>query len=231
MAGCVRPRRRTGRRVRLAGPLTGPALDAAYAAADLLVSPSRGETYGMVVDRGAGPRDPGAGDRVGGLPIALGRAPDGTVPGLLVAPAEPAALAGARAGSPTRACASRLRRAARARRDTLTGWDVTARIVSRRASRPRRDRVRRLAAAARAGRRCRPLDRAGRPAGPAPRRCGVHDLGSGTGSMARWLAPRLPGPQHWVLHDRDAGLLARAAGTLPRRRCTAEGPGSATSPG
>jgi Methyltransferase domain len=43
----------------------------------------------------------------------------------------------------------------------------------------------------------------------------VHDLGSGTGAMARWLAPRLPVPQHWVLHDRDAGLLARAAGTLP----------------
>ncbi|MEU7750675.1 class I SAM-dependent methyltransferase [Micromonospora sp. NPDC049171] len=39
----------------------------------------------------------------------------------------------------------------------------------------------------------------------------VHDLGSGTGSMSRWLAPRLPGPQHWVLHDRDADLLARAA--------------------
>ncbi|MDG4810442.1 class I SAM-dependent methyltransferase [Micromonospora sp. WMMD1120] len=39
----------------------------------------------------------------------------------------------------------------------------------------------------------------------------IHDLGSGTGSMARWLATRLPGPQHWVLHDRDADLLARAA--------------------
>jgi hypothetical protein len=44
----------------------------------------------------------------------------------------------------------------------------------------------------------------------------VHDLGSGTGSMARWLAPRLPGPQHWVLHDRDADLLDRATGTLPQ---------------
>jgi hypothetical protein len=43
----------------------------------------------------------------------------------------------------------------------------------------------------------------------------VHDLGSGTGSMARWLAPRLPGPQHWVLHDRDADLLAAAAAHLP----------------
>lgn len=39
----------------------------------------------------------------------------------------------------------------------------------------------------------------------------VHDLGSGTGAMMRWLAPRLPGPQHWVLHDRDADLVARAA--------------------
>lgn len=35
----------------------------------------------------------------------------------------------------------------------------------------------------------------------------VHDLGSGTGSMPRWLAPRLPTPQRWVLHDRDAELL------------------------
>jgi hypothetical protein len=35
----------------------------------------------------------------------------------------------------------------------------------------------------------------------------IHDLGGGSGSMARWLAPRLPGPQHWVIHDRDAALL------------------------
>ena len=39
----------------------------------------------------------------------------------------------------------------------------------------------------------------------------VHDLGCGTGSMARWLAPRLDGPQRWVLHDRDAELLDRAS--------------------
>ena len=35
----------------------------------------------------------------------------------------------------------------------------------------------------------------------------IHDLGGGTGSMGRWLAPRLPGPQHWVVHDRDQDLL------------------------
>jgi hypothetical protein len=39
----------------------------------------------------------------------------------------------------------------------------------------------------------------------------IHDLGGGSGAMGRWLAPRLPGPQHWVVHDRDAGLLKLAA--------------------
>jgi hypothetical protein len=43
----------------------------------------------------------------------------------------------------------------------------------------------------------------------------VHDLGCGTGSMGRWLAPQLDGPQHWVLHDRDTDLLAHAAAALP----------------
>jgi hypothetical protein len=43
----------------------------------------------------------------------------------------------------------------------------------------------------------------------------VRDLGCGTGSLGRWLAPRLPGPQTWVLHDRDSGLLDRAAAGLP----------------
>ncbi|MEV4642064.1 class I SAM-dependent methyltransferase [Actinoplanes sp. NPDC049548] len=43
----------------------------------------------------------------------------------------------------------------------------------------------------------------------------VRDLGCGTGSMARWLAPRLPGPQRWVLQDRDPALLAYAASHAP----------------
>jgi hypothetical protein len=45
----------------------------------------------------------------------------------------------------------------------------------------------------------------------------VRDLGCGTGSMARWLAGRLPDStsQHWVLHDRDPVLLDRAAASLP----------------
>jgi trans-aconitate methyltransferase len=43
----------------------------------------------------------------------------------------------------------------------------------------------------------------------------IHDLASGTGSMGRWLAPLLPGPQRWVLHDLDADLLHVAAAELP----------------
>jgi hypothetical protein len=39
----------------------------------------------------------------------------------------------------------------------------------------------------------------------------VLDLGAGAGSNLRYLAPRLPGEQHWRLVDRDPQLLRRAA--------------------
>ncbi len=51
-----------------------------------------------------------------------------------------------------------------------------------------------------------------------PGSCGrtvVHDLGCGTGSMARWLAGQLPGAQHWVMYDRDVTLLDLAAAHPP----------------
>jgi hypothetical protein len=50
---------------------------------------------------------------------------------------------------------------------------------------------------------------------PATGRRVIHDLGGGTGAMGRWLAPLLPGPQHWVVHDRDDDLLEVAAADLP----------------
>ena len=50
----------------------------------------------------------------------------------------------------------------------------------------------------------------------------VHDLASGTGSMARWLAQLLPGPQHWVLHDRDPDLLPLAEVEIPGGAVTVE---------
>jgi hypothetical protein len=44
----------------------------------------------------------------------------------------------------------------------------------------------------------------------------VHDLGCGTGAMGRWLAPRLDGSQHWIVHDRDPRLLHLAVTDAPR---------------
>lgn len=49
------------------------------------------------------------------------------------------------------------------------------------------------------------------------RRPVIRDLGCGTGSLGRWLAPRLPGAQHWILQDRDPELLAHAAATMAHR--------------
>ncbi|MBB2943716.1 hypothetical protein FB565_003445 [Actinoplanes lutulentus] len=43
----------------------------------------------------------------------------------------------------------------------------------------------------------------------------IRDLGCGTGSMGRWLAPRLPMPQHWIMTDRDPALLTLAADGMP----------------
>ena len=121
-------RTRLDDRIRLAGTLAGPELAAAYAGTDLLVSASRGETYGMVATEALARGIPVLAVRVGGLPVALGHAPDGSVPGLLVEPDE---LTGAvrrwLTDAPLR---ERLRRSALDRRETLTGWDVTARIVS-----------------------------------------------------------------------------------------------------
>lgn len=57
----------------------------------------------------------------------------------------------------------------------------------------------------------------------------VRDLGCGTGSMARWLAARLPGPQHWLLHDLDPVLLERAVASTPPGVTAEARPGDLTA--
>jgi glycosyltransferase involved in cell wall biosynthesis len=69
---------------------------------------------------------------VGGLPQALGRAPDGSLPGLLVPAEDQDRLAGAlRSWLTDAGMRERLRRAARARRGTLSGWATTAAEMAR----------------------------------------------------------------------------------------------------
>jgi glycosyltransferase involved in cell wall biosynthesis len=122
---------RLEQRVRLAGVLTGAALNRAYAIADLLVVPSRSETYGIVVTEALAHGLPVLAAGVGGLPEALGFAPDGSRPGRLVALDDPAALTSALAhwlyDEPDR---QQMRAAAFQRRSTLPRWTDTIRELA-----------------------------------------------------------------------------------------------------
>lgn len=121
-----------GGRVEFTGPRVGRALDAVYAAADLVLVPSRTETYGMVVTEALARGVPVLGSDVGGLPEALGVFDGGRRPGVLVAPEDPAALAVALGRWLTDAGMRRdLRVAAYERRATLGDWSVTTERLAR----------------------------------------------------------------------------------------------------
>ena len=96
-----------GDRVALTGAVVGDELDAVWEETDLLVLPSRTETYGMVVTEALARGIPVLATATGGVPETLGEAPGGGVPGLLVPPDDVG-----RAGGGVAALADR-RRAAR----------------------------------------------------------------------------------------------------------------------
>ena len=119
----------------MSGTRTGAALRLEYADADLLVVPSRAETYGMVVAEALAAGVPVVATSVGGIPEALGRTPAG-VPGLLVPPDDSAALAAALARWLTDAgLRRRLRGAALSRREGLPDWAEDRRVHQPRAGR------------------------------------------------------------------------------------------------
>jgi glycosyltransferase involved in cell wall biosynthesis len=121
-----------GDRIRFTGPRTGRDLDAAYAAADVLVVASRVETYGMVITEALARGLPVVASAVGGVPEALGHAADGSRPGLLVPPGDASALGAALRrwlGDPD--LRHRLRQAALERRATVSDWSDTVARVSR----------------------------------------------------------------------------------------------------
>lgn len=115
------------RRVQFIGPRTGRDLEAAFGSADVLVHPARVEGYGMVVTEALAHGLPVITTATGGLPDALGVAPDGARPGLLVPPGDAYSLAHAISTWLTdQDLRQRLRHAARARRLALPGWSTTA---------------------------------------------------------------------------------------------------------
>jgi glycosyltransferase involved in cell wall biosynthesis len=76
------------RRTSFAGVLTGRALERAFARSDLVVVPSRSESFGMVVSEALARGIPVLATRVGGIPEAMA----GSAGGILVPPEDPWAL-------------------------------------------------------------------------------------------------------------------------------------------
>jgi glycosyltransferase involved in cell wall biosynthesis len=119
------------RRVRLSGVLTGAELSHAYTTADLLVAPSRSETYGMTVSEALAHGVPVIATAVGGLPEAFGATADGSGPGQLIPPGDPAALAAALGDwLGDEGHRHRLRAAVRQRQPTLRGWEQTTQEIA-----------------------------------------------------------------------------------------------------
>jgi glycosyltransferase involved in cell wall biosynthesis len=118
-------------RVTFCGARTPAELDDAYATSDLLVHPSRGETYGMVITEALAHALPVVATNVGGVPEALGQTSAGQA-GLLVDADTPADLAAAlRAWLTDAGLRGRLREAAAERCQALPSWESTTTRIAR----------------------------------------------------------------------------------------------------
>ncbi len=117
-------------RLAFTGPVSFERLDLLRSTTDLVVSPSRRESFGMAVAEGLARGIPVVATEIGGHPEAVGVADDGSRPGLLVPPDDAAALAGAlRRWLTEPDLRDQWRGAAANRRRGLTAWADTARTV------------------------------------------------------------------------------------------------------
>jgi len=118
-------------RVRLAGPVVGDELERLWDATDLLLLPSRAETWGMVVTESLARGIPAVVSAGTGAVEALGGARAGALPGAVVAPADPEQLSTAvrRLLGPTGAAARAAAGVARRQLARGGGWDSTAGAV------------------------------------------------------------------------------------------------------
>lgn len=113
-------------RISWTGVLTGPQLDAAYGSADLLVAPSRAESYGMAVAEALRRGIPVVASRVGGIPEAV--APGAAA--MLVPPGRPDELSAVlRRWITDPALRARLTEAARRDAASRPSWISTAEAV------------------------------------------------------------------------------------------------------
>lgn len=119
-------------RIDFAGELVEQELGWAWSRADLLVLPSRAETYAMVVTEALARGVPVVASAVGGVPESLGELEDGTHPGMLVRPDDPDALARVlRRWLEDEPLRRWLRCAVLARRPRLQRWPLTSSRVAR----------------------------------------------------------------------------------------------------
>ncbi len=118
-------------RVLLAGPRTGEQLEASYGAADMFVLASHAETYGMVLTEALARGVPVLATAVGAVPDTVGKASDGSIPGILVPAGDAAALAAAMRRWLTDPSIHRhLTTTARDRRAGLQGWPEASRHLA-----------------------------------------------------------------------------------------------------
>jgi glycosyltransferase involved in cell wall biosynthesis len=117
-----------GERITMAGVLTQDELDCAYERADLVVAPSRAESYGMAIADALRRGIPVVASSAGGIPQTVA----GSRAAVLVPPDEPAPLADAlRRWMLDPALRARLKAEARAGSGGLPRWSETAERVSR----------------------------------------------------------------------------------------------------